>query len=175
MKFFVSFGDTWFHNAFGLFFHKLYFSAEHAEMTADTKFGRDGAFPVQMHDSVHELDKIFILHSLNHACTPAKILDRVVRVSDERDNFVIIVCVVLLDLFDVVKNCVNKGLVVRGLFWWLFGMSFEVCWFVEISVSFVDEDVKILFGEDVNFGDGFGVIELVETAFVFFMALFDVF
>jgi hypothetical protein len=85
-------------------------------MTADTKFGRDGAFPVQMHDSVHELDKIFILHSLNHACTPAKILDRVVRVSDERDNFVIIVCVVLLDLFDVVKNCVNKGLVVRGLF-----------------------------------------------------------
>jgi hypothetical protein len=42
-------------------------------------------------------------------------------------------------------------------------------------VSLVDEDVKILFGEDIDFGDGFGVIELVETAFVFFMAFFDVF
>ena len=116
IKFFVaSFGDFCFQNAFGLFSNKLYFSAEHAEMSADTKLGRDGAFPVQLQDSVHELDKVFVLDSLDHACAPAEILDRVVRVSDERDNFVIKICVVLLDLFDVVKNCVNKGLIVRGL------------------------------------------------------------
>jgi hypothetical protein len=110
-----------------LFSNKLYFSAEHAEMSADTKLGRDGAFSVQMQDSVHELDEVFILDSLDHGCAPAEILDRVVRVSDERDNFVIKICVVLLDLFNVVKNCVNQGMIVRGLFGRWFGVSFEVC------------------------------------------------
>ena len=42
-------------------------------------------------------------------------------------------------------------------------------------MSLVNEEVKILFGEDVDFGDGFGVIELVETAFVFFVAFIDIF
>jgi hypothetical protein len=43
-------------------------------------------------------------------------------------------------------------------------------------VGLVDEKVKILFCEDVDFGGGFGVVMFIEAAFVSFVAVvFDVF
>ncbi len=95
-----------------MLFDKLYFPAEYIEMSTDAKAGRDGAFPVQIQNCIHEFYKSFILDSLDHASSPAQILGRVVRVPDERYDFVIKISVVLLYLLDVIKYCVNQGLVV---------------------------------------------------------------
>ncbi len=134
-------------------------------------------FPMQMHNSLHKLDKAFIFKAFDNTSSPMHILYCLIRIPYEGDNLFVKAYIFQLYLLDCRKHLLKLYL----LDWielhsTILMITLHVIAFVQVCMSFINKKVNIFFCENINFQwNKYGTLSIKLAVFNSFMTFIDEF